>query len=525
MKLKKPTEISVKDIGKGYYEIFYNSKKYYIALLRVLRALNREKQDDLEIIEGLRRAVESLVRRSKRGFTYSIVTTISKNGALTYIAILGKDKSVIDREIEVVTSLIDSMSNGNITLKHSKSGIIRPKILVIPLKSRYKVPVPELHKIQPEVVRVPEPLIKPIHNGEIYLGTTLSTSYNYPISLKAEHLFRHIGIFGSTGSGKTTTASIIAYRASLKGMKVLILDWHGEYTNILKKGKDKLSIFTLDATKPMSINELNINELISKPTELLEVFEQVLDLSPAQLFILDQVLERGSRSLRISPCWLKSLVELVAVYNAESRWSIEARDALYRKLKYLAANIHCSSSSNIKTTSINDHDITVIDLSKVVNTRLRTLYALLILKMLELSAVEHGILTDLLVVIDEAHHVLPSRTSEVTGIARKLLAEMRKWHIGFIIVSQSPSSTSSDVLKNTNTKIIHAIKSNIDKRIVVDSIIIRKELEDTIPYLKVGEAIIVTPEATEPIIVRIDPRPLINIEIEGSLSGYEIELE
>ena len=522
MKLKRPTEISIRDIGKGYYEIFYNSKKYYLALLRVLRAISREKQDDAEIIEGLKRAVESLMRRSRKGFIYTIVTTISKNGASTHIAILGDDRSVIDREIEVVTSLIDSMSNGNITLEPSSLGIVRPKMLIIPLRSKPGMPIPELHKIQPEIMKIPEPIIRPMHSGEIYLGIALGTTYNYSISFKIEHLFRHIGIFGSTGSGKTTTACIIAYRASLKGIKVLILDWHGEYMNLLKEIKDKLNVITIDATKPMCIKEFDINELIGKPTELLEVFEQVLDLSPAQLFILDQVLERGSRSLRASPCWLKSLVELVAVYNAESRWSIEARDALYRKLKYLAVNVQCVPNSSDNITSINNHDIIIIDLSKIVNTRLRTLYALLILKMLELSAIEHKTISNLLVVVDEAHHVLPSRTSEVTGIARKLLAEMRKWHIGFIIVSQSPSSTSTDVLKNTNTKIIHAIKSNIDKKIVVDSIIIRKELEDTIPYLKVGEAIVTTPETSEPIIIKVDPRPLINLEIEDGFNRYEV---
>jgi len=44
-------------------------------------------------------------------------------------------------------------------------------------------------------------------------------------------------IVGSTGSGKTNTAAVIAEGAKEKGIKVLILDWHGEYTKLIQGAK------------------------------------------------------------------------------------------------------------------------------------------------------------------------------------------------------------------------------------------------------------------------------------------------
>jgi len=148
----------------------------------------------------------------------------------------------------------------------------------------------------------------------------------------------------------------------------------------------------------------------------------------------------------------------------------------------------------------------IINLSYIERSSIRSLATLLIVKSLALykqkilNSNENNI--DL-VVIDEAHHVF--RRSEGSGVMRDLLAEIRKYGVGMILVTQSPSSIGEDVMKNTNTKIIHSIKSDVDRRILKESIIMSREIEELIPLLEVGEAVISSPSHPYPLVIRIIP--------------------
>ncbi|MEM4004949.1 MAG: DUF87 domain-containing protein, partial [Desulfurococcaceae archaeon] len=66
-------------------------------------------------------------------------------------------------------------------------------------------------------------------------------------------MYRHVLITGTTGSGKSRTASIIAKRISEElNIRVVILDWHSEYMYLLNRYKvvdpysNPLQLFTGD---------------------------------------------------------------------------------------------------------------------------------------------------------------------------------------------------------------------------------------------------------------------------------------
>jgi len=59
--------------------------------------------------------------------------------------------------------------------------------------------------------------------------------------------------------------------------------------------------------------------------------------------------------------------------------------------------------------------------------------------------------------------------------------------------------------RTTNTKIIHAIKSDIDRKVIKDSIVIPNDIEGMLPALGVGEAVIASPAYDLAVLAKIYP--------------------
>ena len=71
-----------------------------------------------------------------------------------------------------------------------------------------------------------------------------------------------------------------------------------------------------------------------------------------------------------------------------------------------------------------------------------------------------------------------------------MLAEVRKYGEGLIIADQISSKLAPEVLKNTNTKIIHKLLARDDKEIVGDTRLINEKQKEYLPALETGDAII-----------------------------------
>ena len=116
--------------------------------------------------------------------------------------------------------------------------------------------------------------------------------------------------------------------------------------------------------------------------------------------------------------------------------------------------------------------------------------------------------------IEEAHRLLsrpqhgdsPSRKQGVE-IFSDLLAEVRKYGEGFIIVDQIPAKLTPDVLKNTNTKIIHKIFARDDKEAVGDTMALDDRQKNYLSQLGTGDAIIFSQGWKKPAHVYIEEHP------------------
>ena len=103
-------------------------------------------------------------------------------------------------------------------------------------------------------------------------------------------------------------------------------------------------------------------------------------------------------------------------------------------------------------------------------------------------------------VIEEAHRLLGSTgkdtafTGDMKGKAvetfTNILSEIRAYGEGFLIAEQIPTKLSSDVIKNTNLKVMHRIVSDDDRRIMAASMTIKEIDAPIVSTLLVGEAVV-----------------------------------
>ena len=71
-----------------------------------------------------------------------------------------------------------------------------------------------------------------------------------------------------------------------------------------------------------------------------------------------------------------------------------------------------------------------------------------------------------------------------------MLAEVRKYGEALIIVDQIPGKLTPEVLKNTNTKIIHKIFAQDDKEAVGNTMALSDEQKDFLSFLDQGRAVV-----------------------------------
>jgi len=323
--------------------------------------------------------------------------------------------------------------------------------------------------------------------GDIYLGRCLRTRSR--VFLRSIDLFRHIGIFGTTGSGKTTTTAVII-KQLINRFNILVLDWHGEYADLLSTD----NVLTVGGVNPfkLSIDPSTLD------LEFVEIFEEVFDLTPTQSYIVMRALKESKVSS------IPQLLDVIESMEHSARWFYDSKLSLVRKLSLLDDPLF---KSLFKKEFIDLRDylkmrkLAIIDLSTLGSISLRRLTSLLTIKYIEKN-VSSCSLTPLVIVVDEAHNIFTNESN--TNLIARLFGEIRKKGVGIIAVTQSPSLVSQHMIRNTNTKIIHSIKSWKDSEIIGDSIGLDSEWRRRLAYLDVGEALISAPNYSSVKYVKID---------------------
>ncbi len=340
-----------------------------------------------------------------------------------------------------------------------------------------------------------------LENGKcIELGDIINSILPRKACIPINMLTHHTLVLGSTGSGKTHTVSVIINRIieGFNEVKPIIFDWHGEYSYLLKR-KRRLVPYDL----PVGITNLIEKDLYS----FIDILADVLELTNSQIYILEKVLQQLLRRGKVN---LNDIYTVLENFIDESGWMRESRLSLLRKMSPLIrtgySNLFSNSGIEDLIHRLNYESLPlVIDVSVIKDPFIRKIYISFVLNMIFdifVNDKNEKPQYKLLIVLEEAQNIL-SKNNPVRIVSR-MLSEIRKFGVGLIIISQSPSSLIENVMVNTNTKIIHSLKAGADIELVNKSIYLPPEYLRVIPYLEPGEAILYTRGFKKPLIVRVD---------------------
>ena len=359
---------------------------------------------------------------------------------------------------------------------------------------------------------------------------------NRPLFINKEMLSRHVFVAGVTGSGKTTTCKRLLSESELPFL--IIEPAKTEYRSLLSE-IDDLQVYTLgnENLAPFRFNpfELMQGESITSHVDLLKAaFTAAFPMEAAMPYLLEEAIYEcysqygwntdgwmtieDANSNVANPwdsdgaCWptmddlLKNMDKVVKSKNFDSRLESDYTASLVARFKNLTVGskgqmLNCKLSTDI--VELLDKKV-ILELDDLKSPEDKCLLMGLIIARLS-EAIKMRFKKDEsfkhITLIEEAHRLLerPSPGDDgsrkhAVGMFTDLLAEVRKYGESLVIVDQIPNKLAPEVLKNTNTKIIHKLFAKDDRVAIGDTVGLNDDQKDFLSSLRVGEVVIYSGE-------------------------------
>lgn len=372
-------------------------------------------------------------------------------------------------------------------------------------------------------------------------GTVLE---NIEINIDKRHLNKHTFITGVTGSGKTTTCQRILKSANMPFM--VIEPAKTEYRVLMKNNRDILT-FTLgdDSVAPFRINPFEFfkGENITSRVDMIKAnIEAAFDMEAAIPQIIETSLYRSyeeygwdiatSTSSRYEDPFadgvysfptlsdlIKKTGAVVEEQGFDDRLKNDYIGSIKARLQGLlvgAKGFMLNTPRSVDFTNLLEKDV-IFELEEIKNGDEKSLVMGFVLinlnEALKIKYKEYkkdGKEFQHITLIEEAHRLLSKYTagdnpSKKLGVETfsDMLAEVRKYGESLIIVDQIPDKLTPEVLKNTNTKIVHKLFASDDKNAIGNTMALDDDQKVFLSSLEVGRAIISNQDFSKPVQVQI----------------------
>lgn len=367
---------------------------------------------------------------------------------------------------------------------------------------------------------------------------------NIPIKFNKEYYDKHIFVTGVTGGGKTTTCQKLLL--SSESNFLVIEPAKTEYRVMCEKEFPDMLVFTLgnESGAPFRLNPFEFfeGESITSRVDMIKAsMEAAFDMEAA----IPQLLEAAIYECYEDKGWNIStnknyncdnpfesgkyyfptlgdlnlkIEKVVKDQKFDERLKDEYIGSIRARLKGLIVGSKgqmLNTKRSIDFVQLLDKKV-VLELENIKNTSEKSLIMGFILSNLyeaiKLKYKKNGMKKIRhLTLIEEAHRLL-SRFTPGDSLNKKqsvemftdLLAEVRKYGESLIISDQIPNKLTSEVLKNTNTKIVHKIFAQDDKEAIGNTMALNDEQKRYLSYLKTGHAIMTMPNLDKAIQVQIE---------------------
>lgn len=387
------------------------------------------------------------------------------------------------------------------------------------------------------------------HLGEVeYNGKSL-----YPLCLSPEDFIKQIGIFSITGEGKTNTAMLLALQLLKFRIPFLVVDWKRGWRNLLSyRGKypglkiENKNQFSMDDVQVFTIGR-NISQFEwnpfrappkADPIMWISTVAEVLEKSHVSGMgvgaLVNRIYSRKFKELKINsestffPNFYDGLKELEGLYarERELKWKQTAL-RIFESFTLGPASKAFNSRNPIRLEELLSKPV-ILELDLEMPKHLRVFFTEIILRWIHLYRLGQGESKRLKhnLFLEEVHNIFPQQKygndsySSLENVSR----EIRATGQGLTYITQHPSLLPVWLLGNCHTQIYLGLQHETDIRAAQQSLFLKREEQEYLNMLQVGEAIVKVKNRVEPCLVKVPLVPLgENIEddwLKENMRGY-----
>lgn len=357
--------------------------------------------------------------------------------------------------------------------------------------------------------------------GDLELGQALyGGQKRYSFGLRKHELLRHVGIYGSSGSGKSNAIALIIDGLMQHRIPFLLCDFKRTFRALIKEYPDML-IYTAgdNKTSPFHFNPLipppGINENVWTK-KVIGALSHAYCQGAGSESLLVSAMSQAYADAMPSGRWptFQDILQLLDNQPAKGRkgmWMDSARRAVSSLGDGAIADLFCPANSLDIGQLLTRPVLLELDLlNQAEQTFLSEVLLLWIIQYRMHNNPDRELLQHA-IILEEAHHLLRSPPGMGDGsepVIHIALREVRELGESVILATQNASVVPVAVFGNQATTLAFHTKHASDVRATAQGMLLRDESKDEIGRLPVGEAIVRIPRWTDPIHVSIKFRPI-----------------
>lgn len=367
-------------------------------------------------------------------------------------------------------------------------------------------------------------------NNRIELGKLIQSGQvidNISVVLNRNDLDKHTFVTGVTGSGKTTTCQNLLFNSKLpfcviEPAKTEYRILHNRYDDLLifTLGKDKVSPFRLNPfeffehesiASHVDMIKASIESAFDMEAAIPQIIETALyqcyedcgwDISDDTNSLFEDPFAPGVYSFPTLQELIHKSVDVVKAQGFDERLKSDYIGSIRARLMGLLVGSKGLMLNTYRSVDFREllHKHIVIEMEEIRSTEEKSLImGFVVSHLMEAIRAEFFDNPDFkhITLLEEAHRLL-SKYQPGDSMSKKqgvemfsnMLAEVRKYGESLIIADQIPSKLATDVLKNTNTKIVHKIFAQDDKEAIGNTMAMTDEQKNFLSSLSIGRAIV-----------------------------------
>jgi hypothetical protein len=350
---------------------------------------------------------------------------------------------------------------------------------------------------------------KEVLSGEYPIGEVL-----YPdkpvatFGVRENEWLRHCGIFGKTGSGKTTLAVRIIKELCRQKKPFLIFDYKRNYRDLLKHPEfenEEVLIFTVGRNDvvPFYFNPKQHPAGMEDYVwikQLSQIIEKVYLLGPGAN---DVFMESANEAT------FKEMQQKVLNQKKKARellwWASVKRTLNAINYPGLGEMVNCITGYPIadllnKKVILELDGLSGSDQAFVIGSLLLWIYHHR-MRQPEREILKHFI------IIEEAHHLF-LKTRQQEDIADIIMREIRELGESIIIIDQHPSKMSTSALGNLSTKFALSLSLNQDVAALSNAMLLQNDQKRYLSMLTIGQCVCRSDRLVQPLYLSIPDFPI-----------------